>query len=109
MANRFRKYIAALLLVIFGMLILPKELWHEIQAVQHADTTDIHCDCNIPHLDVQHQHCEVLQLASPVFSGFPKPYFTPEPLFLGFVYYFFQTSNGIEPPELVCLRGPPLV
>lgn len=60
----FKKHIATFLLLALAIFITPHEFLHEL--VDHTDDCDIHaCQTDGDVLSILHQHCDVLQLASP--------------------------------------------
>jgi len=62
--RRISRYTAWLLLVVFGLIITPRELIHEFY--HHEDTV---CMAgNKPVVEAHHHHCEILQIASLVYT-----------------------------------------
>ena len=63
--NHLKRHISILLLVVFGLIITPKELIHEWYG--HEDT---HCRATGSiAIETHHNHCEILKLASPVYTS----------------------------------------
>jgi hypothetical protein len=58
------RYIAVFFLIISSIFVVPKELLHELTF--HEDTHDVCYDAgNGPAVDIEHHHCDVLQLYMP--------------------------------------------
>jgi hypothetical protein len=104
--QRTRKYIALLLLAVFGFLLTPHELLHA--CVEHTDTCDVVLHSGSETLvSSLHQHCDVLQLATTTLyhtiaqftfsvSAVAATYYLYD-----YHKYFFSTS------PFQFLRGPP--
>ena len=104
--KKFRKHIASFLLLALALFITPHELLHEL--VDHTDDCDIQANQSEGNtISALHQHCDVLQLASP-------------PLHFSihnFSFSFAQLSTILNIPSIenyhfsssaiLFLRGPP--
>lgn len=104
--QNFKKYIATFLLLALAIFITPHELLHEL--VDHTDDCDIHaCQSDGDVLSIIHQHCDVLQLASPPLHyslhnfSFSITQLSTILYFSGIENYYFSTS------AILFLRGPP--
>ncbi len=63
--RKISSHISLLLLVVFGFIITPKEMIHECYG--HDDT---HCSPGrAMTLEVHHHHCDILQIASLVYTS----------------------------------------
>ncbi|MEI6682038.1 MAG: hypothetical protein WCO44_05395 [Bacteroidota bacterium] len=103
--SRISQYTAWLLLAVFGLILTPKELIHEFY--HHEDTA---CMAgNRPSVEDHHHHCEILQLASLVYTSPGKVTLT---------VYNFDSREIIRPAAVAGpvsariyfnLRAPPLV
>ena len=63
--RRISRHTTWLLLVVFGLIITPKELIHEFY--HHEDTVCLAGDK--PAVEAHHHHCEILQIASLVYTS----------------------------------------
>ena len=62
--RKFKKHIASFLLLAMALFITPHELLHEL--VDHSDNCDVHPSLTYGEtISSLHQHCDILQLASP--------------------------------------------
>ena len=99
-----KQYITWLLLLIFSLIITPRELIHEF-----CDHVDTHCHPGTRlSFETHHHHCEILQLASLVFTS-------PEKINL--IGCRFSLNDFFQPavsrvnmpvPVYFNLRAPPL-
>jgi hypothetical protein len=65
--QKLQKSTAFLLLLVFALLLAPKELLHELH---HSDTSDCFPVAGTDHqVDTAHHHCDALQLSTPVFTA----------------------------------------
>jgi len=98
------QHITWLLLVVFGLIITPKELIHEFYG--HEDTR-----CNPGDratFESLHHHCEILQLTCPSYTS-------PEKIQLNSIFCSHDEFNGTEIIKTAVpfrvyfnLRAPPL-
>ena len=104
--QNFKKYIATFLLLALAIFITPHELLHEL--VDHMDDCDIH----VSHtegdaLSILHQHCDVLQLASPPLH-FSLHNFSFAISQQSTINYFSEIENYyFSNSAILFLRGPP--
>lgn len=103
----YNKHIALFLLAVLSAFIVPKELVHEFY--EHTDTVHTleHNETDLPLLESQHQHCEILNFNVPLY--FLSLNFFKVPILEIGTDLIQQVTEIFFAPHigLSCLRAPP--
>lgn len=100
-----KRSIACLLLLVFALIVAPKELIHDLH---HHDTVDVHHEKGTgDQLEVKHHHCDVLELTSPVFDGSVAPFRMATMEENSTVFHALIQKNCATSFLTAFLRGPP--
>lgn len=106
--KKFQTFSALFLLSVLCLTIAPRSVFHFHD--HEAETIDFIChdECDV-HLSNEHQHCELLQLAPPVFfHHFTAWDFNPSPVYFQFPASFTKHAE-YSFSEFLFFRGPPVV
>lgn len=105
--RKFQKHLAVILLFAASLLVIPKELVHELSC--HRDTVDV-CGAptGLPALSTVHHHCDLLQFfISPflkAFVNYPAIHYMAS----DFWSVEIPADGSSLPAGVFEIRGPPL-
>lgn len=100
-----RQLIAAFLLSVLSIALVPKEWLHELHA--HIDTEHIKPGDGGAALENHHHHCIIFSVESPVFTV-DEPVFIPENKVVDFIHDTYLTcTENFRHSVTPSLRGPP--